>query len=302
MGIADALPVSAPRGGFFVRHKELQQWCPSTLVAGDYFRVFQIPFIAGSPFSASGAREVIISERAGQEFWPGGNPMGDSLLIEGEDQPRRVIGVVRDTRSLEVGEQPAPQIYLPFRDPYRNIPVTSIYLTVRCPQNCGDFFPALLEQLKGLGAGGFADRMTTMEDLAAVVMGPVRVRTTLLLSYALLGIGIGFAGIFALVSYLSVLRKHEVGIRMVFGAEPVELVISIAKEGIFSAGVGILAGGAASLAAVQVLRNLLFGVDPLDPVSFAAAGLFLFSGAILASVIPALWVMRYQPSRLLRVT
>jgi putative ABC transport system permease protein len=302
VGAADKLPISPPRGGPWVKRDNIEKWCPELRVAGDYFRVFQIPFVAGRTFSNSVVPEMIISERTSEALWPKGNPIGDMLLVEGEKQPRQVVGVVKDTTALEIGDQPTPQIYFPLVDTSRSTPgAVSMQLVLRCERSCGGLLPALMERLKGAGADTFVDQAATMNDLGAVVTAPVRARSMLLSSYALLGFGLALVGVFVLVSYMSVLREHELGVRMVLGAEPAELVFLLAKEGIISAGIGMLVGGVASVAAVQVLKNLLFGIDVLNLKSFAIAGFLLFAGAICAAVSAALRVRSYQPSDLLRV-
>jgi ABC-type antimicrobial peptide transport system permease subunit len=302
VGAADRLPISRPGNGPWVKRNDVERWCPESFVAGDYFRTFQIPFVAGRSFSTSAAHEVVISEKTAEALWPTGNPVGDLLFLEGEKQPRQVVAVVSNTRSLEVGQLPAPQIYVPFLDPSRSTPgVLSMQLVMRCEQSCGDILPALMERLKSVGADVFVDQASTVDDLGAVVTAPIRARSILLSSYAMLGFGLALVGVFVLVSYVSALRQHEIGVRMVLGANPADLVLLTAKEGIISAGIGILVGGIASAAAVQVLRNFLFGIDVLDLKSFAIAGLLLFIGAIGASVLPALRAKGYQPADLLRV-
>ncbi|MGH9437667.1 MAG: FtsX-like permease family protein, partial [Terriglobia bacterium] len=298
---ASALPTAGPNGGEWVRHGNAYKFCLTTLVVGDYFRALKIPLMTGRPFSEADRDAVIISERAAREFWRGKSPVGDELRIDGEAAPRRVIGIVKDTRGISLNETAQPQIYLPYDQPYRGkLSTLSMYVLARCGLGRANCASLLMQRVKSAGSGAAVDRVASLEELVETATAPVRARAALLAFYGLLGAALAWLGVYALVSYLAAVRNYEMGVRMTFGAQASDVVFLLSSEGVICAGVGVLIGVAASYGAVRVLASLLFGVKPLDAASFAVAAFLLFTGAVLACLVPALRVARREPWEILQ--
>jgi ABC-type antimicrobial peptide transport system permease subunit len=111
---------------------------------------------------------------------------------------------------------------------------------------------------------------------------------------------IGLVGIYGVVSYAVSQRRREIGIRMALGARPNELMRLFLAHGFVLALIGVACGLAVSAALTRVLGSFLFDVNPLDPLTYAAASLGLISAAVTASYVPALRAMAVDPVEALR--
>jgi ABC-type antimicrobial peptide transport system permease subunit len=127
-------------------------------------------------------------------------------------------------------------------------------------------------------------------------------------SFALVMLGIagamalllGIIGIYGVISYIVSQRQREIGIRLALGARQVDLKRMFVRYGLKLAGAGVVIGCAAAMGLTRVLRNLLFGVSPLDPVTYVLAPLVLIAAAVCASYLPARRAAAVDPSRSLR--
>ena len=120
-------------------------------------------------------------------------------------------------------------------------------------------------------------------------------------SFALVALGLAAIGIYGVVSYLVTQRAREIGIRMALGARAADVLGLVLREGMAPVVLGGAAGMLAALAATRALRSMLFGVTPLDPVSFAAALALLAAVALLACYLPARRATRVDPLVALRL-
>jgi ABC-type antimicrobial peptide transport system permease subunit len=111
---------------------------------------------------------------------------------------------------------------------------------------------------------------------------------------------LGVVGIYGVISYVATQRTREVGIRIALGAAHGDVTGLFLRQGLLLAATGILAGVAASAALTRVMSALLFGVSPLDPVTYAAVAGGLASTALLASYVPAARAARVDPAVALR--
>jgi ABC-type antimicrobial peptide transport system permease subunit len=140
----------------------------------------------------------------------------------------------------------------------------------------------------------------TIDQLQAAVTSDQRYNATLFSILAGLAMLLAAIGLYALISQSIADRAHELGIRMALGATAEQAMANAMKPGILLAGVGVAAGCGLSLAAVRLVKHMIWGVETADPVTFAAtAGLLLVVG-VLASLVPALRILRMDPARTLR--
>jgi ABC-type antimicrobial peptide transport system permease subunit len=119
--------------------------------------------------------------------------------------------------------------------------------------------------------------------------------------FSLIALGLTAAGIFGVLSQVVTRRTREIGIRMALGARPADVLGQILRGGLALAALGAAVGGAAAFGLTRVLRTLLFGVSPTDPVSFAAVAFLLVVVALVACWWPARAAMKVEPAVALRV-
>jgi ABC-type antimicrobial peptide transport system permease subunit len=119
-------------------------------------------------------------------------------------------------------------------------------------------------------------------------------------SLGILGFVLALVGVYGVVSYGASQRTHEIGIRMALGAQPGDVLPMILRQGIFIVGVGLAAGVLAAAAIARLVGNFLYGVSPLDPLTYLSASILLAGVALLACYIPARRAMRVDPATALR--
>jgi len=153
----------------------------------------------------------------------------------------------------------------------------------------------LREHVEAASPNVLAGRVLLLEDAVTAALGPAKLRVLLLSTYGCIGVVLALVSVYGLISYISMSRKCEMGVRMAVGAQPLDVFFLIPRQGMGASIVGVLIGVAGAVAAVRLLKGLLFGVAPLDPGSFALVAFVLLSGSALACSIPALRIARAEP-------
>ncbi|MGK2858455.1 MAG: FtsX-like permease family protein, partial [Thermoanaerobaculia bacterium] len=302
----DLLPLNHEMNALEVREpgaevtRDLAPTASTLRITPGYFDVMRIPLLAGESFrdGAGVASEpvVIVNQRLAGRIWPGADPLGRMLLIEGEDAPRRVIGVAGATVHWEIaGERPL-QMYIP---------------ALASP---GSYFRILARHEPGIAGGMAAIReaiaeidptlpVTETRTMRAVVdeylqpHGLVVVALTILSAGALL---LAVIGVYGIMTFLVSRDRRSIGIRMAVGASRGVVVREIVRRGLTLAAWGAAIGLAGAVALGSVLRGALYGVSVYDPITLAAVPLLLAAVAALASIVPALRASRIDPIETLR--
>jgi ABC-type antimicrobial peptide transport system permease subunit len=143
-------------------------------------------------------------------------------------------------------------------------------------------------------------QIRTMDEIAAQSVERRRWTMTLLAIFAVLALALAAAGIYGVMAHLVALRTPEIGVRLTLGARPVAVMRQVLGEGAVQAAIGLVIGLGASLALMQGLRTILFGVEPTDPQTLITVGASLMVVALLAVLVPAIRAMRVDPVVALR--
>jgi predicted permease len=265
-------------------------------VSPDYFRVLRIPLLRGRVFDdrdRAGAQPVaIVNETFARLAWPGQDPVGQ--LLQGRTgRPLLVIGLVRDTKYRTIGEEANPFVYISAAQ--TNEPIMRLLIRARAA--------SLLPQVRALVAEmnpNLPMEASTLTDLTSVVLLPHRLATWLAGFVAIVGAFLAAIGIYGLAAYNVTQRTREIGVRVALGAlraQVVRLIVGgTARPIVVGAAVGLL--GASFL--TNLLAGMLYGVQPLDPISFIGGMMILTTVAGLASVIPARRAASINPVDALR--
>jgi predicted permease len=307
---------AAPDGPFKPRHsvllwpaeqvRERRLFARGSAITDGWFEAAGVQLIAGRDFSPHERRGtpsvVLVGEATARTFWPGGQPLGQTLKLadprvaKGPRFTVQVIGVVSDGVTRLVDRQPSPVAYLP--SPITYEPVRSVWARTH-----GDG-RALLPQIRAIASSVAADvpitDLTTVADARNRDASPYRWLSRGLAAAGALSLGLAAFGLFSLLSYLVAQRRREVGIRMALGARREDIIRLIVGEGAVVAVGGAVLGGAAALAIAQMMREILYGIGATDPLAFAAAAGVLVATALAASAHPALRASRTDPSEILR--
>jgi predicted permease len=276
----------------------------SDIVAAGYFDTLGIPILGGRAFEArdrQGAPPVVIvNQTFARRYWPGRDPVGQSVWLGCDvKKPRtvaQVVGVARDAKYESLDEPPLPFVYTPLAQEWDEY-VTLIVHTGGRPEK---FTAPLRAALAGLDPDLRVYEIQTLEQYAAGSLWRVRWQATLLAAFGGLAMLLAAVGLYGVVAYTVAQQTRELGIRMAIGAQRSDVLWMVLGRGLRLTAMGIAIGLLLSAAATRLLGGLLYGMSPLDPVSFAAASLAWTAVAMLASYVPARRAMKVDPVVALR--
>jgi putative ABC transport system permease protein len=275
-------------------------------VTPGFFRTLQIPLRAGRDFTDGDTAEsvpvAVVSEELVRAQFPDGVPIGRRLRVNVDHADGRsdvewtVVGVVGNTRSALDG--PVRQtIYIP-RSQRPSQGMTVFVRTANDPMTLASAVTATVQAIEPEAPV----RIATLEEVIGHSVARPRAIAILLAAFALLAVVLSAVGVYGVMSYAVRARTQEIGVRVALGATPpavLRLVLGHALRLILA---GIAVGLVAAAMLTRVLRQLLFGVEALDPWTFASTALILLVVATIASWVPARRSLRLAPNEALRVT
>jgi predicted permease len=271
-------------------------------IAPGYFAALDIPLVAGRDFEAqdddAAPPVAIINEELANRAFPGvKDPVGMRLYRDRDEPPHVVIGVVPTVRAYDLEEDPQPMIYVSVLQR----PTPSPRFLVRSELGTGALQRPLREALASIDPEVALGGSTTLEEIVGTKLGRYRTAATLVGLFATLALILASVGLYGALSYLVVQRTREIGIRVAIGANPREVARAVLGRGLAVATSGLVVGLLAAMWASHALESLLFGLDPLDPLTFAAAPVVLLVIAAISSLLPARRAARIDPIRAIRV-
>jgi putative ABC transport system permease protein len=271
-------------------------------INSDYFRAMGIRMLGGREFTErdnQGAPEVvIINETAAKRWWPGEDPVGKRVRIyDGEQLSwREIIGVVKDIKHFGPATDVAPEIYAPFLQR----PRPAMTLIAHISGQPEPLAAAMRAAIQSIDKEQPVYRVRTMERFLSDAVAAPRATMFLLGVLSVAALALAAVGIYGVMAYAVTQRTHEIGIRMALGARGGDVLGMVVKQGMLLAGAGVAIGLAAAFALTRLMKDLLFGVRPTDPATFATLALLLIGVALLACYLPARRATRVDPLIALR--
>jgi putative ABC transport system permease protein len=270
------------------------------IVSGGYFDTMGIPLLDGREFSAADRADsppvAVVNETAARLFF-GGDAVGRRVRRQNQpDSWLEVVGVVADAKVVELTEPPTPQIFWP----QAQFGAGAFFVVARAARDPAALLAALPRALREVRDSLSTTRIEPMAAQVTAALGAARMTTLLMGAFAGLALVLAALGIYAAVSFAVERRTHEIGIRLALGATKPRLIGMVVAGSIKLAAVGIGAGLALSVLGARGMESVLFGVAPLDVVSFGGAALVLLAAAGLAAFLPALRASRANPAGVLR--
>jgi len=273
-----------------------------TLISPGYFATAGTPIVGGRDFSehdnANSERVVIVNETAARTYWPGQSPLGRRIYLSSRDsQPLTVVGIARDGKYRMYFEDPMPYIYVPYEQRYR--PYLTLF--VHSKRDTAGLVADIRREVSALDANLPLFAVRSMETFLneRTFAGP-RLLSLLLGIFGLVGLALAAVGIYGVMAYSVSRRTREIGIRMALGARPGDVLAMVLRQGVTLTVIGTAIGIAGALGLAQVVRVLLYGISPADPLTFAGVSAVLLLTALIACAVPARRAAKVAPMEALR--
>jgi putative ABC transport system permease protein len=270
------------------------------VVTHDYFKAMGIPLLRGRLFDSrddTAPRKVIISAALARIFFPNEDPIGKQIAIDWNDNnPDEIVGVVGDVHQTTLDDDIRATTYWPpsrFAYPWNSV----VIRTTGDPERVVPEVAALLRQFDPTIA--LAD-VRTMDDVMSISAAERRVTMLMLSSFAGLALLLAAVGIYGVISYSVSERTHEIGIRMALGAARATVMKMVLRQALTLTVVGVAAGAVGAFLLTRLMKTLLFGVLPSDPLTFVAVAALLTLVAAIAAWVPGIRATRVDPVVALR--
>jgi predicted permease len=273
------------------------------VVGGYYFQAMGIPLRKGRFFSeqddASKPGVVLVDEFMAEQIWPRQDPIGKRIHIvelKSDNPWQTVVGVVGRVKQDTLDSDPRIAFYLP----QTQYPTRAMTVALRSHSDPSGVLSAVKNELKNLDADLPMYDVRTMQQRVDESLARRRFSMLLLAVFAAVALALATIGIYGVMAYLVNQGTREIGIRIALGASQRNILRLVVRQGMILALAGVAIGLAGAFLLARLIRNLLFGVQATDPVTFVGIAFLLGLVALLASYIPARRAARVDPLVALR--
>lgn len=295
-----------PEGQTMDPDKDQSAW--NNAVGSSFFQTMGIPILAGRDFNendtASAPKVGILSESLARKAFPGQNPIGKHFLAHfhpSEGTPGdliEVVGVCGDTRYWSLKQNPVGMFYQPYLQ-VQNLDFGATYevRTIMSPESMA---PSLRAAVQAIDADLPLVDLRTQQEQIDASMEQERIIAALTASFGVLALVLACVGVYGVMAYSVAQRTSEIGIRIALGALPREVLAIVLREATWLGLGGIALGVGAALLSARMVKSLLYGLAPNDPVVLAASATLLALAGLAATWIPARRAAAVQPMEALR--
>ena len=274
----------------------------SNVVGPDFFRTLGVPVLAGRDFAdsdtATSPHAGIINEQFAQRFFPNQNPLGHTIGTEDGRYQMTVVGVVKDHKYRSIHEEPIPMAWYM----YAQIPMTgAMDVEMRVHGDPLAILPSARKVLQEMNPDlPLIQPMTQRAQYDLSISGEV-LFARLAGFFGFLAVVLVAAGLYGTLAYRVSMRTAEIGVRMAVGARRGQVVWMVLKGSLLLTAAGVVIGVPAAMLVGHALTSSLYGVQPLDAVSYLLAVVGVALVALAASVVPAARAAGIDPMRALRM-
>ncbi|HEX6284212.1 MAG TPA: ABC transporter permease, partial [Pyrinomonadaceae bacterium] len=283
------------------------------VVSPGYFKTMGITMLQGREFADSdifndpeqdrGRLVAIIDQKLANTYWPNGDAIGHRIRTAGEEEWFKIIGVAATVKEQSLSTDALPHIYFTTnqygfgygqsRDQNR------MYVVVNSDNPTG-ITPAIRDRVRALDPNVPVYSVATMNENILKRIGALRLINFLLSAFSVIALLLAAIGTYGVMSVSVNSRAPEFAIRQALGAEPRQLLLSVLKQGLILALIGIGIGLLGSWGLTRAISSQLFDVSTTDPVVFAITSAILVFVALFASFLPARRASRTDPAAVLR--
>ncbi|HLW51730.1 MAG TPA: ABC transporter permease [Candidatus Angelobacter sp.] len=267
-----------------------------------YLDIMKIDLVSGRRFTQNDKedtpRVAIVNQEFAKRFWPGQDPLGKRFRLDTEKGPYvQVVGVAKNSKYFFISEPLQRFFYLPFAQEQKT-------QMIMLAETYGD--PALAAApIRDIAHAMDADlpmfNVRTYGDFYAMRINPIKMVMQVVVTMGMMGLTLALIGIYGLVSYSVARRTREIGVRIAIGANRMDVLKMVLRQGFWLAVAGIVIGGGVSAAAGKVMVAGLLGLGTLNPATFIVVPLTVLLVTMAACLAPAWRASRIDPMRALRI-
>jgi putative ABC transport system permease protein len=307
-GGATGLPTVTPQRGtrFEIEGRQLtpaESGAYFISVTPDFFRAARTPLLSGRAIersdTAAAQPVAVINRTLANQLFAGQDPIGRRIRVinpEYSSAWRTIVGVVGDMHYRGLDGDVQPTLYASFEQ----TPFPWLYVMVRTTGDPSAVATSIRGVVRSVDPNLSAASVRQMTDVVAGTVAEPRFTMLLVSGFAMLALVLAAVGIYGVIAYSVTQRTQEIGLRMALGAERSTVLSMVIREGLFVATIGVGLGLGAALLGSKLMTDLLVGITPHDPATFAgSAGVLLFV-ALAASYLPARRATRVDPMIALR--
>lgn len=271
-------------------------------VFGDYFEALAIPLVSGRFFdrrdSRTAAAVCIVNRAFADRHWPQGEAIGRHITVRGvsKETMKTVIGVVGNIKQESPVSNFVEKIYLPFAQDYQ------FYGTIvlETSQDLHDLTTVLKSRIAQSAPDAPIDDIQTLKDSIDDLLAQRLFFTRLFSTLALAAVVLALTGIINLVQFGVTRRFREIGVRVVLGARPTDIVKLVLTKSLWFTSVGLGVGLGIAMLSTGYVSSWLYGLAPTDPLTFGGVALIVFLTAMASASLPTRQALRLEPGQALR--
>jgi predicted permease len=274
-------------------------------ISPHFFSVLSIPIVAGRGFSAqdteASGQVAVVNQALVRKFFPGTNPIGRRFRASfvGPDAARwiEIVGVCADTRYFDMRE-PTPPIHF---DLDLQKPVDGgVTFIVRSPLRPDALIPSLRRAAQHIDPDLPLSNIRTQQQQIDASMQQERMFASLTAGFGFLALLLACVGIYGIMAYTVSMRTNEIGIRLALGAAREQIQAIVLRETGWLALSGVIIGLLVTIALIRLVKSMLYGLTPKDPITLGGSALLLLLVAFVAGWAPAYRASRVDPAEALR--
>jgi putative ABC transport system permease protein len=305
-----ALPIDGSQWNsiFIVADKPVPQrsQLPSaafTPVSLGFFETMGVRLVGGRVFGPSdtptSSPTIVVNETLAKTLWPGEDAVGKRLKQgwpEDKNPWREVVGVVADVKFNGLASDTPLQVYLPLTQESQ----TSLIIAARTAVEPMSIVPTLEAVAREVNRDMPLFQTATMDQVLETSIAQQRLSLIVMVTFAIVALTLASVGLYGVIAHAVTERTHEIGVRLALGAEAHHVLGLIVRQGVTTTIVGVAIGVVGAIALSRFIQDLLFGVTPTDPLTFAAVIIMLIAVSLAACYIPAWRATRLDPTMALR--
>ncbi|HSL71846.1 MAG TPA: FtsX-like permease family protein, partial [Longimicrobiales bacterium] len=274
----------------------------------EYFRAAGIPLLRGREFSTTDRSGtplvVILNQTLADKLFPDRDPIGQRVAWTGDvlrfipvsGDWRTVVGVVGNTKDGGLDAEPIPVVFQPFAQEM----AFSGGLVIRAASNAASLAPAATRLIRAITPQDPIENVLTVSQIREESVAPRRLNAALVSLFGVLAVVIAAVGIAGVLAFSVSARTNEIGIRMSLGADSRRVLKMILLEGGALLGIGLFLGVSGALFATRLIRGLLYGVAPHDPITLLGVTAMMVAVGIFACWLPAARAASIDPAVAIR--